>query len=118
MTAEVVALSDGDFRYDGPRNAGLESSMGPSAYIRQGGIHVLLVTEREQPFDTAFSRTMGLDPRRMRYIGVKSTVHFRAGFESWAGAIHAVSEPSVHDPVGKELPFHNLGRKLYPFDDI
>ena len=118
MTAEVVALSDGDFRYDGPRNAGLESSMGPSAYIRQSGIHVLLVTEREQPFDTAFSRTMGLDPRQMRYIGVKSTVHFRAGFESWAGAIHAVSEPSVHDPVGKELPFHNLGRKLYPFDDI
>ena len=118
MTAEVIALSDGDFRYDGPRNAGLESSMGPSAYIRQDGIHVLLVTEREQPFDTAFSRTMGLDPRQMRYIGVKSTVHFRAGFESWAGAIHAVSEPSVHDPVGKELPFHNLGRKLYPFDDI
>ena len=118
MTAEVIALSDGGFRYDGPRNAGLESSMGPSAYIRQDGIHVLLVTEREQPFDTAFSRTMGLDPRQMRYIGVKSTVHFRAGFESWAGAIHAVSEPSVHDPVGKELPFHNLGRKLYPFDDI
>ena len=118
MTAEVIALSDGGFSYDGPRNAGLESSMGPSAYIRQDGIHVLLVTEREQPFDTAFSRTMGLDPRQMRYIGVKSTVHFRAGFESWAGAIHAVSEPSVHDPVGKELPFHNLGRKLYPFDDI
>ena len=118
MTAEIIALSDGGFSYDGPRNAGLESSMGPSAYIRQDGIHVLLVTEREQPFDTAFSRTMGLDPRQMRYIGVKSTVHFRAGFESWAGAIHAVSEPSVHDPVGKELPFHNLGRKLYPFDDI
>ena len=118
MTAEIIALSDGGFSYDGPRNAGLESSMGPSAYIRQDGIHVLLVTEREQPFDTAFSRTMGLDPRQMRYIGVKSTVHFRAGFESWAGAIHAVSEPSVHDPVGKELSFHNLGRKLYPFDDI
>ena len=118
MTVEVVTLSDGEFRYDGPRNAGLESSMGPSAYIRQDGIHVLLVTEREQPFDTAFSRTMGLDPRQMRYIGVKSTVHFRAGFESWAGAIYAVSEPSVHDPVGKELPFHNLGRKLYPLDDM
>ncbi len=118
MTAEVVTLSDGSFRYDGPRNAGLESSMGPSAYIRHDGIHILLVTEREQPFDTAFSRTMGLDPRQMRYIGVKSTVHFRAGFESWAGAIYAVSEPSVHDPVGKELPFHNLGRKLYPLDKM
>ena len=36
MTAEVVALSDGRFRYDGPRNAGLEGSMGPSAHIRGG----------------------------------------------------------------------------------
>ena len=68
MTAEVVALSDGRFRYDGPMYSGLEASMGPSAHIRQvvrplrGEIHVLLVTEREQPLDTAFARTLGLDP--------------------------------------------------------
>ena len=118
MTVEVVALSDGRFRYEGPRNLGLEGSMGPSAYIRQGGIHVLLVTEREQPFGTAFARTLGLDPRQMRYIGVKSTAHFRAGFESWAGAIYVVSEPSVHNPTTGALPYHKLGRKLYPFDDL
>ena len=116
MVAEVVALSDGHFRYDGPMLAGLSGTMGPSAYIKQGGIHVLLVTQREQPFDTAFSRTLGLDPRQMRYIGVKSSAHFRAGFESWAGAIHVVSEPSVH--TLENLTFHRLGRQLYPFDDI
>ena len=118
MEVEVVALSDGDFQYEGPRNKGLEGSMGSSAYIRQGGIHVLLVTAREQPFGTAFSMSMGLDPRRMRYIGVKSSVHFRAGFESWAGAIYPVSEPGVHEPSTGELKFHRLGRKLYPFEEI
>jgi microcystin degradation protein MlrC len=46
--------------------AGLEGNMGPSAHIRQGGLHVLLVTGREQPFDTAFARTLGLDPQQMR----------------------------------------------------
>jgi microcystin degradation protein MlrC len=92
--------------------------MGPSAYIRQGGIHVLLVTEREQPYDTAFSQTLGLDPRQMRYIGIKSTVHFRQGFESWAGAIYAVSEPSAQGPAEGVLQFHKLGRKLYPLHDI
>jgi microcystin degradation protein MlrC len=95
---------------------GLEASMGPSAHIKQDGIHVLLVTYREQPFDTAFSRTLGLDPREMRYIGVKSTAHFRSGFEPWAGAIHVVAEPSVH--TLSNLTFKRLGRKLYPFDDI
>jgi microcystin degradation protein MlrC len=116
MTAEVIALSDGDFRYDGPMLAGLSSTMGPSAHIKQDGVHVLLVTQREQPFDTAFSRTLGLEPRQMRYIGVKSSAHFRAGFESWAGAIHVVYEPSVH--TLSDLTFKRLGRKLYPFDNI
>lgn len=116
MMAEVVALSEGNFSYDGPMLAGLSSTMGPSAHIKQDGVHVLLVTQREQPFDTAFSRTLGLEPRQMRYIGVKSSAHFRAGFESWAGAIHVVSEPSVH--TLSDLTFKRLGRKLYPFDDI
>ena len=118
MSVEVVAVSDGSFLYDGPRNAGLRGSMGPSAYIKQGGIHVLIVTEREQPYDTAFSRTLGLDPQQMRYIGIKSAAHFRQGFESWAGAIYAVSEPSAQAPAGSALQFNKLGRRLYPIHDI
>ena len=35
MTAEVIALSAGRFRYDGPMLAGLSSTMGPSAHIKQ-----------------------------------------------------------------------------------
>ncbi|MBM3802225.1 MAG: M81 family metallopeptidase [Acidimicrobiia bacterium] len=115
MTARVLALSDGKFRYDGPIYAGLERSLGPSAHIEQNGIHVLLTTHREQPYDTAFARTLGLDPRQMRFIGVKSAAHFRAGFESWAGAIYVVSEPSVHDL--RNLTFKRLKRQLYSFSD-
>ena len=118
MRAEIVALSDGSFRYDGPMYAGLDGTMGPSAHIRQGGVHVLLVNKREQPFCTAFSRTLGLDPKQMRYVGVKSAAHFRAGFEPWAGQIQVISEPSVHAPSDAKLAFKRLGRKLYPFDDI
>lgn len=115
MTVRVLALSDGRFRYDGPIYAGLEHSLGASAHIEQDGIHVLLTTHREQPFDTAFARTLELDPRQMRFIGVKSAAHFRAGFESWAGAIHVVSEPSVHDL--SNLSFKRLSRRLYSFQD-
>ncbi len=118
MYAEVVAICDGRFDYDGPMFAGLEGDMGASVHIRQRGVHVLLVNTREQPFDTAFSRTLGLEPRDMSYIGVKSAAHFRAGFESWSKAIHVVAEPSVHNPADGKLAFKNLGRKLYPFDDI
>ena len=114
ISVEVVALSNGQFRYDGPMYSGLDGNMGPSACVRHNGLHVLLVTTREQPFDTAFARTLGLDPRGMKYIGVKSAAHFRAGFEDWVGQIHVVSEPSVHSP--EHVSFHNLGRRIFPLD--
>ena len=115
MEAEVVALSQGEFRYSGAMYSGLIGNMGPSAYIRHGGIHVVLVTTREQPFDTAFSHTLGLYPERMRYIGVKSAAHFRAGFESWSKQIFVVSESSVHSP--EHVEYHHLGREVYPLQD-
>ena len=115
MTVEVMGLSQGEFTYDGPMYEGLSTTMGPSCHIRQGGVHVILATKREQPFCTAFSRTLGLDPRQMRYISVKSTAHFRAGFESWAGAIYAVAEPGLHD--AQHVTFERLGRALYPLDE-
>lgn len=118
MTVEVMACSDGHFHYDGPMYAGLACNMGPSAHIRQGGIHVILTNGRDQPFDTAFARTLGLDPRQMRYISVKSAAHFRAAFEPWAGAIYVVSEPSVHSADTGTLTYYHLGRKLYPFDPL
>lgn len=118
MTVEVMALSDGHFRYDGPMYAGLESNMGPSAHIRQGRLHVILTNGHEQPFDLAFARSLGLDPQQMRYVAVKSAAHFRAAFEPWAGAIYVVSEPSVHSHDTGTLKFTRLGRKLYPFDNL
>ena len=66
------------------------------------------------PECTRICESLGLDPREMRYIGVKSSAHFRAGFEPWAGAIHVVNEPGVHDM--DTLTFRRLGRKLYPLD--
>ena len=82
MLAEVIALSNGHFRYDGPMFSGFGRQHRAFRLCQQDSIYVLLVTQREQPFDTAFSQTLGLDPYQMRYIRVKSTTHFHAGFAS------------------------------------
>ena len=113
---QVVAVSDGAYTYDGPMLAGLSTTLGPSAHVRTGGVQVIVVTYRDQPFDSALARSLGLQPRRMRYIGVKSTGHFRAHFEPFAGVIRTVNEPSVHDP--SHIRYRNLGRPVYPIDPI
>ena len=118
MNAEVVAVTDGRFTFLGPRYAGLDGDLGLCAHIRQDGVHIIITSERQQPFDIALCLTLDLDPRRMRYLGIKSSAHFRAGFEEFAGAIQVVSEPSVHSAEEVNHRFHHVGRKLYPFDDI
>ncbi|MFN8708067.1 MAG: M81 family metallopeptidase [Planctomyces sp.] len=116
MRATVKAVSDGVAPYDGPMFAGLSTSLGPSAHIESNGIHIVVTTLREQPFDTAFARSLKLNPAEMKWIGVKSAAHFRAGFESWSKAIHVVSEPGVHN-LG-HLPFRRLKQTVFPLGNM
>ena len=76
----------------------------------------LLVTAREQPVDPAFARTLGIDCKTMRYIGLKSAAHFRSGFERIAGSIHNVDAAALHTHDFSQLNFKNRTRPMYPVE--
>jgi microcystin degradation protein MlrC len=116
LQAEVQALSDGRFTYDGPMWAGVKEDVGDSALLRQGGLQVIVISERQQPIDLAFSRSLGLDCRKLRYIVVKSTGHFRSGFGPIAGSIHNVDAKNLLTQDFAKLPYKRLGRTVYPLD--
>jgi microcystin degradation protein MlrC len=116
MDAEVVAISDGKFAYDGPMYAGLTGNMGPSAWLRQDGVSVVVVTKREQPLDPAFARSLGIDCAAMKYIGVKSSAHFRSGFERLAGSIHNVDAAAILTHDCGRLPYRQRTRRVFPVE--
>src|SRR5262249_36381536 len=115
--AEVAALSDGRFTYDGPMYAGLTGDLGPSAWLRVGGVNVVVVSGRVQPLDQAFARSLGIDCAAMRHIAVKSAVHFRSGFERIAGSIHNVDAQAIHSHRFRRLPYKRR-RPLFPVDAV
>ena len=115
MRAEVVAVSSGEFAYDGPMYAGLTGNMGNSAWLRHDGVSVVVVSAREQPLDPAFARTLGIDCAAMKYIAVKSAAHFRSGFEQIAGSIHSINARAIHSPNFSQLTFRRCTTKKYPF---
>jgi microcystin degradation protein MlrC len=115
-TAEVVAVTSGEFAYDGPMLAGLTGTMGPSAWLRVEGVNVVVVTAREQPYDMAFSRTLGIDCSKMKYICVKSAAHLRAAFEPTAGSIHNVDAAGIHTHRFEDLVFEKNGRDMFPVE--
>jgi microcystin degradation protein MlrC len=115
LEVEVVALSDGRFAYDGPMYAGLTGDLGPSAWLRHRGTNVVVVSGRVQPLDRAFARSLGIDCTSMRYIAVKSAVHFRSGFERMAGSIFNVDAQAIHSHRFARLPYRRR-RPMFPVD--
>ena len=114
VDAEIIALSDGHFVYDGPMWEGVEESLGPSAWIRHKGVSIILISQKQQPVDLAFTRQLGLDCSKMKYLGLKSTGHFRSGFEPIAGSIFNVDASGLFSQDFHDLPYTRLGRPMYP----
>jgi microcystin degradation protein MlrC len=113
---EVIAISDGAFAYDGPMFAGLTGSMGTSAWLRIDGVNIVVVTAREQPFDMAFARSLGIDCAKMKYIALKSAAHFRAAFEPIAGSIHNIDAAGIHTHDFSQLPLSKRTRDIFPIE--
>jgi microcystin degradation protein MlrC len=116
LAVEVVALSDGQFTYDGPMYGGLTGDLGPSAWLRHAGINVVVVSVRMQPLDQAFARSLGIDCAAMRYIALKSAAHFRSGFERIAGSIYNVNAQAIHTHDFSQLPYRRRPRPMFPLD--
>ncbi len=116
MNVEVMAVSDGDFTYDGPMYAGLTGNMGRSAWLKQDGVSVVVVTAHEQPLGPAFARTLGIDCERMKYIAVKSAAHFRASFGQFAGIIINVDAQAIQTHDFAKLLYKKRHRKFFPVE--
>ena len=86
LDAEVVAVSDGRFVYDGPMYAGLAGDLGPSAWLRSGGVNVVVVSGRMQPLDQSFARSLGIDCAAMRYIAAGTPLIILTGKEYGTGS--------------------------------
>lgn len=118
MSAEVVGLSDGRFRYDGPMLEALEGALGPSAAIEQDGVTVICVSRPMQPYDLALARTLDVDCSAMRYICVKSAVHFRAGFRPLGGTIINVDAAGVHTLDLRRLQYRKQREPMFGIDEF
>jgi microcystin degradation protein MlrC len=115
LEVEVVALSDGRFRYDGPMYSGTDGNLGLSAWLRHRGVNVVVTSVRMQPLDQAFARSLGIDCAAMKYIAVKSAAHFRSGFERLGGSIFNVNAPAMHSHDYKQLTYHRRP-PVYPVE--
>jgi len=115
----VERLADGNFTCTGPMFNGFRMTLGPMALLRSRaapGVRVVLASKKVQAADQEMFRHLGLEPRRERILGLKSSVHFRADFEPIAREILVVKAPgpALADPAEFEWTKLRKGVRLRP----
>ena len=85
---------------------GTRVRMGRTAVLDTGAMQIVVSEGRSEPFDLGVFTHCGIDPRRKRYVLIKSRQHFRAGFEPIARHIVLCDGDGVHQlrPAPLHLP--------------
>lgn len=113
---EVVAIGDGRFTGTGPMWGGARYEMGQYARLRIAGIDVVVASTAEQAGDQSMFRHVGIDPKDVGVLGLKSSVHFRADFAPLARDVLIVAAPGpvYADPGSLSFEKARSGLRLRP----
>ena len=86
------------------------------ALLTTGGVSVLVTSKRLQAYDQAGFRHLGIEPSKQKILGLKSTCHYRAEFESMAAEVIVVLAPGYYLADPTMYPYCKLraGVRLKP----
>jgi len=112
----VAALSDGRFRGTSPMLRATETNMGPTALLAQNGLEVLVASIRQQPIHREVFTHIGVDLGSRAIVALKSSAHFRAGFQEIAERVIVCLSPGVNleDPGSFAFTKLRPGVRLRP----
>lgn len=121
VVAEVLAV-----RSDAQQTGlgGLKDDLGHAVALRvagsgaEEGVDVVLNTLRQQVFSPDCFTALGIDVAAKRLVVVKSTQHFRAGFDPIAAAILYCDAPGSLNGNLAALPYRHLQRPIWPVDAL
>jgi microcystin degradation protein MlrC len=94
--------------------SGGRAEMGAAAYVEADGIHVVLMSIRQQTFSPDAFTGLGCRLDDKRLVVVKSTQHFYAAFEPVASTIRYVSAPGAIAPEYDRIPFTKRVTPYWP----
>jgi microcystin degradation protein MlrC len=112
----VVAISDGRFKGTSPMLRGPETNMGKTALLAQNGVEVLVASIRQQPVHREAFTHLGIDLNTYAIIGLKSSAHFRSGYQEIAERVIVCLAPGVNIEDPASFPFSRIrpGLRLRP----
>jgi microcystin degradation protein MlrC len=116
LTGRVRRITDGEWIVRGPMYTGSRVTAGKTALFETGGMQIIVTSLHHEPWDAGIFTHIGIDPAHCRYIMLKSRIHYRAGFQSFAKSTITLDGVGVTTSDNRRLSYHRLSRPIYPFD--
>lgn len=118
VEAYVKCLADGRFVQSSPMGAGTKIDLGRSCRLVINSVDVIVCSARSQTLDEQLFLLHGIDVRTYRVVALKSSQHFRAGFEHIAGEIVTVDSPGLTTLDLRVFTYENLYGPMYPLQEV
>jgi microcystin degradation protein MlrC len=116
LSGTIRTISDGEYTITGPQFTGMRCSMGRTALLDTGTAQVIVSERGQEPWDRAVFETVGVDPRRQRYLLLKSRMYYRPVFLPLAKGLVLCDAPGVASSDWTEFQYRKLRRPIFPLD--
>lgn len=118
LTAKVKSLHDGVFYSHGPLVKGKQVWSGKTAVLETGKLLIRVSVLGDGVFDVNYYRSMGIPIELCDLVSVKACASFKASYEAFADEFCQTNTPGAACPSLLSLPFQNLPKPTYPFEEI
>ena len=115
LSTYVKALHDGRLTLQAMAK-GARINYGPLARLQVDGFEIIVASRRSQTFDTEPFLALGIDVTRLAIVALKSSNHFRAGFEALARAVITADPPGLTTHQVAVFPRQKAAGPLWPLD--
>ena len=95
---------------------GYPLNLGPAVGIKVGEVDIILTSHAQQTFDSEIFKLHGIDTSQCSVIGLKSSTHFRAGFNQIAVEILRADSPGLTTLDVTTFAHSAYAGKLWPTD--
>src|SRR5690606_36342835 len=116
LTGVVRAITDGQYRISGPTYTGMLCQMGRSVVLDTGAVRLVLNEHPHEPWDLGVFESVGQDPRRARYLLLKSRMYCRPVFVPISAGLVECDSPGPTTSDYDVYPYRKRARPLYPLE--
>ncbi len=117
LTGKVAWVGEKEYVNRGPMMTGTTVKMGLTAVFVVNNVEIILTENHFQPFDPEALRCLNIEPGERLLIGLKSAVHFRAGYQDLAARIFEVDTPGITAPDVRGYNYRRIRRPMFPLDE-